>query len=93
MSQKLTATATIVAAVFATMALAQSRPHDHIMKDVASTFATLKNKLDANDSTAAEDAAKLEMLFKETESFWLRLATKDAVDAAKAGGAAVRNAA
>src|SRR6266568_2359616 len=62
----------------------QDRPYNQIMKDVGATFANLKKNLDANSAAAAaEDAAKLEGLFTETEAFWARLDTKDAVNFAK----------
>jgi len=62
----------------------QKRPYDTLMKDVGGTFATLKKDLDGNSlSTAAEDAAKLEGMFKETENFWAPFKTKDALDYAK----------
>ena len=62
----------------------QPRPYNQIMKDVGTTFASLKKNLDANSgASAAEDAAKLEGLFTETEAFWAPLDTKDAVNFAK----------
>ena len=69
----------------------QHRPYNQIMKDVGTTFASLKRNLDANSAAAAaEDAAKLEGLFTETEAFWTPLDTKDAINFAKRarGGAA-----
>lgn len=69
-----------VAAAFAQ----QSRPYNQIMKDVGTTFASLKQNLDANSAAAAAaDAAKLEGLFTETEAFWAPLDTQDAVKFAK----------
>src|SRR6266700_8115773 len=63
----------------------QPRPYNQIMKDVGTTFARLKKNLDANSAaSAAEDAAKLEGLFTETEAFWAPLDTQDAVKFAKA---------
>ena len=80
----------IIAAVFAAglaAALAsaqQHRPYDQIMKDVGTTFASLRKNLDSNSATAAaEDAAKLQALFTETEAFWAPLNTGDAVGFAK----------
>ena len=76
----------IIAGVFAAgMASAeQQRPYNQIMKDVGATFASLRKNLDANGAAAAaEDAAKLEGLFTETEAFWARLNTRDAVGFAK----------
>ena len=62
----------------------QHRPYNQIMKDVGTTFASLKKNLDSNSATAAaQDAARLEGLFTETEAFWAPLDTKDAVNAAK----------
>ena len=75
----------LVAGLFgASMAFAQKRPYDQVMKDVGATFASLKKNLDANAAAGAvEDAAKLEGLFKDTEAFWTPFKTKDALDAAK----------
>jgi hypothetical protein len=54
------------------------------MKDVGETFASLKKNLDGNSAAAAaQDAAKLEGLFAETEAFWTPLETKDAMNFAK----------
>lgn len=54
------------------------------MKDVAAAFGGLRKSVDASDLAAASDnAARLERLFKETEDFWTRFKTKDAIDAAK----------
>jgi cytochrome c556 len=62
----------------------QKRPYNELMKDVASTYASVKKNLDANvGPAAAADAAKLQTLFKETEDFWSQFKTKDALDAAK----------
>src|SRR5215472_18786549 len=76
----------------------QHRPYDQIMKDVGATFASLKKNLDENSAAAAaQDAAKLQGLFTETEAFWAPLDTQDAVnfakrarDAAAAVGAAAK---
>jgi ABC-type transporter MlaC component len=63
----------------------QHRPYNQIMKDVGTTFASLKKNLDSNSvAAAAADAAKLEGLFTETEAFWAPLDTQDAVKFAKA---------
>ncbi len=90
----------VIAAVFvlATAFAQQHRPYNQIMKDVGATFASLKKNLDANSATAAaQDAAKLEGLFAETEAFWAPFDTKDAIsfakrarDAAAAVGAAAK---
>jgi cytochrome c556 len=78
----------------------QARPYNQIMKDVGATFANLKKNLDENSAAAAaQDAAKLEGLFTETEAWWSRLETQDAAnlakrartDAAAAGAAAKGN--
>ena len=62
----------------------QSRPYDQIMKEVGPAYANLKKDLDASAFTAAaQDAAKLEGLFKETENFWAAFKTRDALDFAK----------
>ena len=65
-------------------AFAQSRPYNQVMKDIGPTFASLKKNLDSNSADAVlQDAGKLEELFKETEAFWTKFNTKDAVDHAK----------
>ncbi len=72
-----------VAAV-ALSALGQNRPYDQVMKEVGPAYANLKKNLDASAfPAAAQDAAKLESLFKETENFWTPFKTKDALDFAK----------
>ena len=76
----------VIAGVFAGgMASAQQhRPYDQIMKDVGATFASLRKNLDASSAAAAaQDAGKLEGLFRETEAFWAPLNTGDAVGFAK----------
>jgi cytochrome c556 len=76
----------VVTGVFAVSAslAQQTRPYNELMKDVAATYASVKKNLDSNVSAAvAADAAKLQGLFKETESFWVPFKTKDALDAAK----------
>jgi cytochrome c556 len=63
---------------------AQKKPYDQLMKEIGSTFASLRKNLDASAAaTAVEDATKLEGLFRETEAFWTAFKTKDAIDAAK----------
>jgi cytochrome c556 len=65
------------------VASAQARPYDLIMKDVASAFGALRKGSDASDfAVTAEQARRLEGLFKETEDFWTKFKTKDAIDAA-----------
>ena len=99
MSRQFAVLVIIVAAVFAASAsfAQQKRPYDQLMKDVQLTYASVKKNLDANAGTAAAaDAAKLEGLFKETETFWAQFKTKDALDAVKSaqqGAAAVAAAA
>ena len=88
MSRKSASVFIITAALLATSsALAQKRPYNELMKEVASTFASLRKNLDASSATVAAataaDAAKLEGLFRETETFWTQFKTKDAIDAAK----------
>jgi cytochrome c556 len=72
------------ALVAASNGFAQKKPHNELMKEVASTFASLRKNLDASSAaTAAADASKLEALFRETEAFWTPFKTKDAIEAAK----------
>ena len=74
-----------VAVLLGVTALAQQhRAYNLIMKDVQPTFQSLKKNLDGNNgAAAAADAAKLQDLFAETESFWAPFETKDAVGFAK----------
>src|SRR5437016_5928383 len=70
--------------VGATAFAQQHRPYNEIMKDVGATFPSLKKNLDANNgAAAAEDAAKLQKFFSETEAFWTPLNTQDAVGFSK----------
>jgi cytochrome c556 len=69
------------------------------MKDMAATVEILRKDLDGDLAAAAADAGRLERLFGETEEFWSRFKTKDAIDAARGGrdvavavAAAARNA-
>jgi cytochrome c556 len=65
------------------IASAQARPYNVIMKDVAAASGALRKSVEASDfAAAAEQARRLEQLFKETEEFWARFKTKDAIDAA-----------
>jgi len=75
----------LIAVLFAGRpSVAQGKPYDQLMKEVGATFASLKKNLDSNAAgAAAEDAAKLESLLRETEAFWTPFRTKDALDAAK----------
>jgi cytochrome c556 len=62
---------------------AQARPYNVIMKDVASASGALRKSVDASDFAGSlEHSQRLERLFKETEDFWTKFKTKDAVDAA-----------
>jgi cytochrome c556 len=86
MNRHLVSIIIVIAGVLAAAAAfaQQHRPYDQVMKDVGATFANLKKNLDANSgAAAAEDAAKLERLFTETEAFWAPLDTNDAVNFAK----------
>jgi hypothetical protein len=69
--------------VWVSTAVAQVRPYNLVMKDVASTAGGLRKSVEASDFTAAtEQAQRLERFFKETEDFWTKFNTKDAIDAA-----------
>src|SRR5437879_10400681 len=69
--------ASVISAVAMTV-LGQNRPYDQIMKEVGPAYANLKKNLDASAfAAAAQDAAKLEALFRETENFWTPFKTKD----------------
>ena len=73
-----------VISAFAMTVLGQNRPYDQIMKEIGPAYANLKKNLDATAFTAAaQDATKLEALFKETENFWTPFKTKDALDFAR----------
>src|SRR6266850_729444 len=89
------AVSVIVIAAFAAVGMtlpAQNRAYDQVMKDVAPTYANLKKNLDSSAfAVAAEDAAKLESLFKETETFWTPFKTRDALDFAKSVQLAAKN--
>ena len=74
----------LICVSISTVLAQQKRPYDVVMKDVNGTFASLKKNLDSNSlPLAAEDAVKLEGMFKETENFWTPFKTKDAIDFAK----------
>ena len=64
----------IVTGILGTIsASAQRKPYTQLMKEIGPTFAGLKKNLDSNAAeAAAQDAIKLEGLFKETEEFWAR---------------------
>lgn len=94
MNSRIAVTIIVIAAFVAlgVTLLAQNRPYDQVMKEVAPTYANLKKSLDSSAfAVAAEDAAKLEGLFKETETFWTPFKTKDALDFAKSVQLAARN--
>jgi cytochrome c556 len=62
---------------------AQTRPYNAIMKDVAAAFGALRKSVDASDfAGTTEQSQRLERLFRETEDFWTKFKTKDAIDAA-----------
>src|SRR5262245_37185656 len=74
----------VVLVAGATLVAQQRRPYNQIMKDVGGTFASLRKNLESNNGAgAAEDAAKLQALFVETEAFWAPFDTQDAVNFAK----------
>jgi len=86
MNRQFALTIIVIAAICAGVSAfaQQHRPYNEIMKDVGATFASLKKNLDSNSAAAAaEDAAKLQGLFTETEGFWAPLNTGDAVNLAK----------
>ncbi|MBI4472738.1 MAG: cytochrome c [Acidobacteria bacterium] len=73
----------VIAAVALNL-MAQKRKHDQIMKEVSATFTSLRQRIESKTgSEAAQDAAKLESLFKEVEDFWLPFKTKDALGFAR----------
>jgi hypothetical protein len=67
----------------ASVSAAQVRPYNVIMKEVGSALGALRKTVDDSDfARSAEQAEHLERLFKETEDFWAKFKTKDAIDAA-----------
>ena len=69
--------------MLAASAVAQPRPYNVIMKEVGSTLGALRKSVDDSDfARSAEQAERLEQLFKEIEDFWAKFKTKDAIDAA-----------
>jgi hypothetical protein len=63
---------------------AQKRPYNIVMKEVGSTAEALRRHLDGgNGEAAAAEADRLTRLFQETEDFWARFRTKDAIEAAR----------
>jgi cytochrome c556 len=84
MKPELSLIVVLICVSISTVLAQQKRPYDVVMKDVNGTFASLKKNLDSNSlPLAAEDAVKLEGMFKETENFWTPFKTKDAIDFAK----------
>ena len=81
--------AIVIAAVVAGstgFAQQQRRPYNQVMKDIQSSFGTLRKNIEANNAAATvEDAAKLEGFFAEIEAFWAPFNTQDAVGFAKRG--------
>jgi len=79
----------VVSAVIAAasaFAQQQRRPYNTVMKDIQSSFGTLRKNIEANNGAAvAEDAGKLEGYFAEIEAFWVPFNTKDAIGFAKQG--------
>ena len=74
----------LIAGFFASSVAAQKQPYDQLMKEIGATFNALKKDLDSNAAAAAgQDAAKLEVLFKDVEAFWTPFKTRDALEAAK----------
>ena len=72
------------ATVFAQSGPYQGRPHDEIMKDIRATYGSLGENLEASEAPAVvDDAARLEGLFRETEAFWARFETEDAMGFAR----------
>ena len=81
--------AIVIAAVVAGgtgFAQQQRRPYNLVMKDIQSSFGTLRKNIEANNAAATvEDAAKLEGFFAEIEAFWAPFNTQDAIGFAKRG--------
>ena len=64
----------------------QQRPFNELMKEVQTTFGSLRKNIEGNNPAAvAQDAAKLETLFTEAEAFWAVFDTQDAMGFAKRG--------
>lgn len=121
MSRRIAVMVILIAALLAaTTVFAQQRPYNQIMKDIQTTFGSLKKSLDASGvaagaapagrgggdeeaaapggrggrgaapnwdqavrDSAVQDASKLQALFKETEDFWGKFNTHDAMGFAK----------
>lgn len=70
--------------------MAAGRPYDALMKEVGAVCGSLKKNLDAkNDPAAADDAKKLQALYKEVHSFWKEKKAATGMDQAKAGTTAL----
>ena len=119
MSRRIAVAVILIAALLAAGTIfAQQRPYNTVMKEIGTTFASLKKSLDASGvgapaaaaggrggapapaaeeggrgaapawdqsvrDSAVSDATKLQGLFKETESFWAKFDTHDAMNFAK----------
>jgi cytochrome c556 len=60
-----------------------ARPYNVVMKEVGAASEALRRNLDGGHADAAAvEAEKLARLFQETEDFWARFRTKDAIEAA-----------
>jgi cytochrome c556 len=65
-------------------ASAQARPYDAIMKEMGTTAGAMRKSLEGGAlAAAATDAERLQGLLQETEAFWARFRTKDAIEAAR----------
>jgi cytochrome c556 len=72
-----------IVSVCVSFASAQARPYNVVMMDVSSAFNALRKSVEASDFVAsAEHARRLEQLFQETEDFWTKFRTRDAIEAA-----------
>ena len=68
--------------------------YSKVMKEIGSLVQTLRKNVEAgNMADAAKDAARLEMLFKDSVVFWEARKTEDAIAAAKTAVMAAGNAA
>lgn len=80
---------TLLFAVICGCLWAADRPYDDLMREVGAVCGSLKKNLDAkNDAAAADDAKKLQSLFKQTHAFWKAKNTTSAMEQAMAGGKA-----
>lgn len=68
--------------------------YSKIMKEIGPLVQTLRKNVEAgNTADAAKDAARLEVLFKDSMTFWEARKTEDAIAAAKTAATAAGNAA